>query len=263
MVGRFRDPWISIGYHKKLLLSGWAQKKHEHLELSVLQQADKIIVTSKGTKNEFKQKTVQPIYVVTNGFDTVEFENVILDEKFSVAHIGSLLSERNPINLWKAIASLIEENKDFETAFELKLAGTISETILGSLYSLGLKKYTNILGYVSHKKAQVLQRQSQLLLLIEINSAETNMIIPGKLFEYLQSNRPILAVGPKGADFKAILEETETGVFYEYHEVELIKTHLLHCFNLFKKGNLIVTPKNINQFTRKSLTGQLAAIIKE
>ncbi len=261
-IADFRDPWTSIGYHKKLLLTKWSQKKHENLEQQVLNKADKIIVTSNGTKLEFEQKTEQPIYVITNGFEPVVINDVVLDAKFSIAHIGSLLSERNPVNLWKALAELIQEHEVFKAAFELKLAGVVSETIITSLKDIGLEKYTKVLGYVSHKEAQLLQRQSRVLLLIEIDSEETKMIIPGKLFEYLQSNRPILGIGPKGADFSVILKETNTGVFYEYHEIEAIKKQIMSYFELFLQDNLLVRPTHIENYTRKSLTGRLAEVIK-
>ena len=65
----FRDPWTSIGYHKKLKLSSVAQKKHKKLESLVLNTADKIIVTSATTKKEFSALTQKPIEVITNGYD--------------------------------------------------------------------------------------------------------------------------------------------------------------------------------------------------
>jgi hypothetical protein len=49
-------------------------------------------------------------------------------------------------------------------------------------------------------------------LLIEINSKETQSIIPGKLFEYMVSGRPII-IGPNDSDFADIISETNTGVF--------------------------------------------------
>ena len=61
----FRDPWTSIGYHKKLKLTASSQKKHKVLEHSVLNQADQLIVTSPRTKNEFQQITDKPIAVIT------------------------------------------------------------------------------------------------------------------------------------------------------------------------------------------------------
>jgi hypothetical protein len=54
---------------------------------------------------------------------------------------------------------------------------------------------------------------NRVLLLIEIDSPETKSIIPGKLFEYMVSNRPIIAIGPNGSDFAEIITETNTGIF--------------------------------------------------
>ncbi len=65
----FRDPWTTIGYHKALKLSSYADKKHKALEKEVLTTADTIIVTSKTTKTEFQAITSQPIEVITNGYD--------------------------------------------------------------------------------------------------------------------------------------------------------------------------------------------------
>lgn len=53
----FRDPWTTIGYHKALKLSSYAEKKHKALEREVLNSADTIIVTSKTTKAEFEAIT--------------------------------------------------------------------------------------------------------------------------------------------------------------------------------------------------------------
>ena len=91
----FRDPWTTIGYHKALKLTASSKQKHNKLELEVLNTADEVIVTSNHTKQEFKTKTKQPITVITNGYDTHSVRVEGKDEKFTFAHIGSLLSERN------------------------------------------------------------------------------------------------------------------------------------------------------------------------
>ncbi|MDB4293560.1 glycosyl transferase family 1, partial [Maribacter sp.] len=60
----FRDPWTSIGYHKKLKLTKASEQKHKDLEKMVLNTADKLIVTSETTKKEFQEITDQPISVI-------------------------------------------------------------------------------------------------------------------------------------------------------------------------------------------------------
>ena len=262
-IADFRDPWTSIGYHKKMRLTKRAANKHVELERKVLQSADKIIVTSIGTEKEFKQKTTKPIHIITNGFEPFnkEIDNS-LDEKFTISHIGSLLSARNPEILWEVLNELIIENNQFAQNFELKLAGVVSKVVMESIVNNGLKNYINNLGYVSHEDALNLQHQSQLLLLIEIDSEETQMIIPGKLFEYIQSGRPILSLGPKNADFATIIKETETGSFFLYSEKELLKKQVLKYFEAFLEKKLSVSPKGIEKYTRENLTAQLAQLIQ-
>lgn len=257
----FRDPWTTIGYHKALKLSSSAEKKHKALEKEVLTTADTIIVTSKTTKTEFQAITSQPIEVITNGYDVEKVTKQPLDEKFTLAHIGSFLSERNPRILWKALKELIKENPDFRRDFQLKLIGAISQEVLNTISEFRLNDYVLNLGYVSHQEAVEHQRKSQVLLLIEINSNDTKSIIPGKLFEYMVSERPILAIGPEGSDFAEIITSTNTGVFFLYDELEPLKALLLKYYNLYREQNLKVHAVGLQQYSRKSLTEKLAKLI--
>ena len=83
-VADFRDPWTQIGYHKKLKLSSFAQKKHKKLEASCLQTADQLVVTSLKTKTLFSELTTTPVQVLTNGFDFEITTSTPLDSKFTL-----------------------------------------------------------------------------------------------------------------------------------------------------------------------------------
>jgi galactitol-specific phosphotransferase system IIB component len=257
----FRDPWTTIGYHKALKLSDYAAKKHKSLEKKVLNAADTIIVTSKTTKVEFQKITSKPIEVITNGFDSETTEKQELDHKFSLAHIGSFLSDRNPKILWESLSELINENQGFKANFELKLIGAVSQEITNNIHNFRLENFVNNLGYLSHKEAVAHQKKSQVLLLIEIDSPETASIIPGKLFEYMASSRPIIAIGPKNSDFAEILTSTNTGTFFEYSEKEKLKSIILHYFNLYLQRNLKTEGIDIEQYSRKNLTKKLSEIL--
>lgn len=258
----FRDPWTTIGYHDKLHLSESAAQKHRALEKKVLNTADEIIVTSPSTQAEFEKKTIKPVTVITNGFDHEKVAPQNLDEKFSLAHIGSLLSERNPVNLWQALSDLVKEIPGFSDHLQLKLIGTVSKEVLETMGSYNLSDYVSNLGYVSHQEALEHQRKSQVLLLIEINSRNTISIIPGKLFEYMISNRPILAVGPHGSDFAQMIQKTNTGVFYDYAAKDQIKQTLAKWYAQYLEKNLKVHAVGIDQYSRHSLTRQLSTLLK-
>lgn len=262
-IADFRDPWTTIGYHKELMLSRSSAQKHKDMERNVLEAASKIIVTSPTTKKEFGQITSKPIAVITNGYDVENKVKELLDEKFTLAHIGSFLSERNPRILWKALKELKKEITGFADDFQLKLIGKVSQDVLTSIKEFKLDNQLLNLGYLTHLQAVTEQQKSQVLLLIEINSDETRGIIPGKLFEYLVSDRPIIAVGPKGSDFEEILVQTNTGTFFAYDEKKQLKQTILDHYKLFKEQNLKVYPIGLQQYSRKNLTKQLVDYLQK
>lgn len=260
-IADFRDPWTNIVYHKELKLSQKSEKKHKELEQKVLTLADQIIVTSPSTKTEFSAITSKPIEVITNGYDVERIEKQPLDQKFSIAHIGSLLSERNPRILWKALREIIKEDANFKNDFELKLIGIVSQQVHDTIREFRLDSFVKNLGYLSHTKSVIEQRKSQVLLLIESDSEETKMILPGKLYEYMASHRPILAIANENSDIKNIIVTTNTGVFCDYSEKEKVKQTILSYYQLYKENQLKTSPIGLQFFSRKKLTEKLAQLL--
>ena len=260
-IADFRDPWTTIGYHKQLRLTKWAEKKHKKLEAEVLTGADKIIVTSKVTKSEFKLITSKPVEVITNGFDDERVSDFSLDSKFSLAHIGSLLSKRNPEILWQVLSELVQENTEIAKDLELKFVGAVSDQVLKSIHNHKLSDYVNEVGYVTHNEAIKIQKESQILLLIEIDSEATKCIIPGKLFEYMVSNRPILALGPKGSDVERIITETNTGNYFYYEAHNALKSTILRHYKSYKTDDLKTQPIGVQKYHRKALTESLSKML--
>ena len=260
----FRDPWTTIGYHKDLKLGRRAKNKHLALETEVLKTADAVVVTSPHTQKEFQEKTSQPVKLITNGFDLSPNSNVEQPSgDFTLSHVGTLLSERNPEVLWNVLSDLCKENQEFANDFTLNLAGNVSDEVLKSIKGFGLQTHLNNLGYLNHNQATDLMYNSQCLLLIEIDSAETKAIIPGKLFEYLASRRPIIALGPKEADIKTLIQENDAGVFHEYNEEVALKKTILKFYDHYKQGNNASNPSDhFLKYHRRQTTQSLAEEIE-
>lgn len=260
-IADFRDPWTTIGYHKKLKLTKSAERKHLQLEFKVLQSADYLVVTSYKTQEEFQAKTQVPIKVITNGYDVYHLPPQEKDSQFTIAHIGSLLSDRNPKQLWEALYELTQEHPEFASLFRLKLIGVVSEAIIDQLNAIGLMPYVELVGYVGHTDAIAAQQQSRILLLIEIDSEETKGIIPGKLFEYMSSETPILAVGPEGSDVEQLIKTTNTGCYFGYNDKALIKSQILSYFEAYKANTLETHPIGLQQYSRQQLTKALTDLL--
>jgi len=260
-IADFRDPWTSIGYHEKLRLSKASQQKHKDLERKVLSSADQIVVTSQATRLEFENITSKPIEVVTNGYEDNPY-TMALDEDFTIAHIGSLLTDRNPTRLWKVLYELVQTNELFAEKLKIQLVGVVGDEVKDSLAEHGLADYVDFKGYLNHQEVLQLQQKAQLLLLLEINSAPTAGIIPGKLFEYFAAKRPILAIGPKEWEAGIMVQATESGTFLTPEDTTELNTVLLEWFSRYQEKRLVANPKNIEQYHRRQLTETLANIIR-
>ncbi|QBA64280.1 glycosyltransferase family 4 protein [Muriicola soli] len=260
-IADFRDPWTSIGYHKALRLTRQSQKKHKELEQEVLHSADQILVTSNTTKQEFEAITHKPVITITNGYDQAAEGKIIPDTHFTISHIGSLLSERNPYVLWKVLADLVSEEDEFAMDLRIKFTGVVSDEIVNDIQGFGLGSNLEVTGYLPHKEAVLSQRKSQILLLVEIDSEETRGIIPGKLFEYMAAQRPILAIGPKSWEAGSMVRESACGEVFTYNMEAELKTSLLKWYKAYKGNSLKLTSENMEQYSRKALTKKLAAYI--
>ena len=102
-----------------------------------------------------------------------------------------------------------------------------------------------------------------MLLLIEIDSEDTKAIIPGKLFEYMASETPVLAIGPANSDIQQILEKTNSGCYTLYSEKDKLKYQILEYFKLYQNKSLKSTPIGLQKYSREDLTKELSQLIKE
>ncbi len=262
-IADFRDPWTDIDYFHQLPLTKSSKRKHQQLEASVLQQANMNIVVGKTMQENFL-KITENVKVISNGFDNSEStKDVInLDTTFSITHIGLMNADRNPKALWKALAELTNEHPHFAKDLEIKLIGKIADEVNQELVKY---KFTNVtkIDYVPHIEVEAYQRKSQVLLLAINKVPSAKGIITGKIFEYLQAKRPILAIGPENGDLATILEQTNSGTIVGFEDAKQLKKVVLDLYQQFKSGSLQINSTGIEKFHRKQLTAQLADVLKQ
>lgn len=259
----FRDPWTNIDFYKDLKLTTSADRRHHQLERTVLQDATAVTVISNGMAKDFNRILPRTYDVITNGFDAddiISSPSPELDKKFSIAHIGTLVSTRNPESLWKVLHQLLSTQQDLAKDLEIKLIGKIDHTVTESLEAHGLTSYVNRIPYLSHDQVVLSQCQSQVLLLIINNTPNANMILTGKFFEYLAAQRPILCLGPVDGDAAAILRNTHAGQIADHGDTKTLEKHILDYYSRYKSGDLHSESKNIEAYSRIVLTKQLASV---
>lgn len=261
-VADFRDPWSDWDLLDKLGVKGVIRAWHRKLEKSVITTADLVLTASRGIEESLlaKAKDIQ-IAEITNGFDRDDLPTAKLKNqynKFRMTHLGLLNELRNPHVLWDCLEEICEELPGFQADLELLLAGMVSESILERLQnSERLRSQLKHLDYISHQEVFEYYQDTSILLLL-LNSQESEqLIIPGKLFEYLLVEKPVLAIGRKNSEVDEILNYTAVGQVFEADEKEAIKTMILESYKGFKVNESIVQPNHIEQFSREYLTKQL------
>ncbi|MBU8881640.1 glycosyltransferase [Kaistella sp. DKR-2] len=262
-IADFRDPWTEISYYKHLKLTKSSDQKHRDLEQKVFETADITLATSYSDAENFRKKGANA-FCITNGFDQVDSEIQISGskkQKFTLSYIGVLEQLRNPAVLWQVLSELIHENADFKNDFELKFVGRIDDKILAEIESSVLKNSVKNLGYLAHSEANIEMQSSDLLLMTNFPNESSKGIIPGKIFEYLATGKPIVSFGPKDSDVKKILEETNAGKHFSYEDSEYLKLFILEKYKNWKLGLITSDTQNIEKFSRRNLTERLSEII--
>lgn len=259
----FRDPWTNIDFYDKLMLTKSADKKHRELEIQVLKTADILVTVSGNWAKDFKNLCKRDVEVITNGFDETDFDfsAVKLDEKFSIAHIGAMNKDRNPVAFWQALSELTTEDESFEKHLKIKLTGKNDVAVVESIEQNRLQQFTELISYLPHEKIAKQICSSQILLLPLNNTPNVLGIIPGKLFEYLAAKRPIFVIGNPKGDTARIVNEAGAGAVCDFTEKEKMKTELKNYFEKFRSGTLTIESSGIQQFSRRKLTGDFAALL--
>lgn len=265
----FRDPWTNIDYYRDLMLTKASDRKHHELEKTVLQKADAVVSVGKTMSDEFaaiaKNNAKDKFYIINNGYDEYDLPNekIELSKNFTLIHAGTLVRTRNPVSLWKALKEMIAENPSFAGDLEIMLAGKADISVNESLKNFGLEKFVTRKGYISHDDAVKFLNTSQILLLVLNDTPNAKGILTGKLFEYLASRRPILAIGPEDGDAAEIIRECKAGLTVSFQAPEKMKQAIAEFYRQFKTGYAQCKSEGIEKFSRIALTGKLTDILNQ
>lgn len=263
-VADFRDPWTKMFYFKHLNLTPRAERKHHEQEKSVLDGATRVVAVSPLVQDEFKAMTDTPVELITNGFDEEDFrKDVERDEYFNITHTGLFASDGNPEILWKVLSEKCAGDEEFRRSLRIRLVGKTDKEITDSIKTAGLAANLKDFGYRNHETAVREQLNASVLILPLRKEPEYRAVLPGKLFEYLASRRPILGIGQTDGAMARIVSDTCSGVVYDWDDEKRIRTWIDFCWEEFKNDELYDNTSDISRFTRRSLTARLAGLLNQ
>ena len=261
-IADLRDPWTDIHYYKKLYPVKIAAKINEKYERKMIETADKIVVTCRATQDVFLSKsqhvTADKFAVITNGFDEDDFLPVKNNsqEKFTITYIGILYNTQDIQCVLSAFATM--KNKD---DCRLRFVGH-SGIIVSDIEKHNLQAHTEILPQVKHSEAVQLMADSSVLVLLVPDKEESAAFLPGKLFEYLASRRPILCIAPSSHEITRIIAQCDAGKTFSYSDAQNITVWLEEKKKIWEiHKRCEIENKNYLRYSRKEITKELINFI--
>jgi len=255
-----RDYWTLLsdynllGYGPNRLLAKASEKR-------CLKAASLIVTATQGIADDlachFDQSFREKSYVLFNGHDEADFVSLQPGEKtensFIISYFGALYAKRSLKWLLRALNSLEKQHK-LPEGFELRLFGNYHRETLLEIEKSGIAKLVKIIPQLQHRDALQQMLDSDALLLI-INSDSPKGTLTSKLFEYLRSAKPILALCPSNSEAAMILKESGHELVCSMESSTAILKCLLQLFS--ERRNLHSYHYPADRFERRKQIGGL------
>lgn len=256
----FRDPWSRMYYLKYLPMTPATWRKLREMEQGVLDSCSTVLACTPLMQEEFQEQTATPVACITNGFDEEDFAGPVpeADGSFNITHTGLFAADGNPLTLWKVLAEMAAEDPWFKESLRLRLMGKVDKEVLDAIADSGLSGNVVALGSQNHAEAVREQRSATLLILPLRNDPEYRPILPGKLFEYLASRRPVLGIGQRDGAMARVLSDTKAGITAEWEEAGVMKDFIGAAWRQFCEGSVPATAGDIGPYSRRATAHQLA-----
>lgn len=260
-IADLRDPWTDIYYYPKLSHTESSKKKDLAYEKSVMENADAVTVTSPITQKLYSGKVdtkfASKFHTITNGFDADDMSigSRPTPDKFIITFAGTVNEQ---FGLEEFIASIKELSKENVL---LQFVGTM-DLYTKNLLEKEIPNKHKIISYVPHKELMGYLMNSQALLL-SIPKGNNQGTIPGKLFEYLATQKQIICLAPTGSSAENIIHECEAGKTFTHDDKPGIKTHLAQLLADATAGkDIAVKSAGYKKYSRKELAKQFSKVIQ-
>ncbi len=233
------DPFLS--YYKVRLIKPYERK--------ILNSSDVVLSVSEPLIKEFKQFCAHDRFLeIKNGYDYKEIHDVSFQPQFTMSFLGRFYATIKPDNWFRAFSELIIE-KELPSNCRINIVGNyknikIPDSIASNVFQIGA---------VPHSKAIAMSLDADVLVVVHPTGRKG--VYTGKLFDYLASNKPILALCDPQDVIGSLLNETKSGFIVDNADIAGIKKAILQCYSIWK--NKEVLPRDwekIRQYTRQNQT---------
>ena len=269
----FRDPWFEDPPEPDTpAIVHWFARR---LEAKVVARADHIVASTKHLKEmlvaRYLRESPTKFSVIPNGYDEADFKALseqpyAKQRQLTIVHTGSVNADfRDPRPLFRAIRTAADQGLLDVSTLSLRFigGGTFGESaeMLQCLNETGLQQTVSFLPRVSYDEVIKELGHADIALLLQA-STDTAALVPAKLYEYLRSQKPVLALVNPGAS-QELISETAGGWAIEPCDHKGLTAVIVEIYRLWDSGELIhkgASLHAVEQYSRQNLTGALADI---
>jgi glycosyltransferase involved in cell wall biosynthesis len=269
-IADMRDPMTDVDYPPDPL----ARRIYRWIEHKTVIHCTRVVLTTSGAMSDYKTRFPQTspsrFHVIENGYDEENFvaaENLVVPvsrEKrpFVLVHSGIIYpSERDPLHFFRALAAMLKQGLIFPDKLSVILRATAHDEYLQRLidqYNIG--DIVSLAPPIPYREALSEMLTADGLLILQ--AANCNNQIPAKLYEYLRTRRPILALtDPIGNTAATLLEAGIDTIAPLDSENDIIR-ELLRFLELGKKNEApVASMEKILASSRRARTEELASLL--
>ncbi|HVK37018.1 MAG TPA: glycosyltransferase [Candidatus Kapabacteria bacterium] len=268
-IAGFRDPWTNfITTPKRWALPAKIDRMLEH---AVFREADEVEVAWVGITRDARSKYPDlpeaKFHHLPNGFDSRDIPTVDRsersDDRFTVTYTGSMYGRRNPDAFLRAVESLVRRGEVERSRIRLRFIGRFGEEVMEMFRTSDLGDAIEVVGYMAHTESIRQLLLADALLLVVDECDESSEVVPGKVYEYVGSGRPVIAVAPERSAIADLIAETRGGFVAHQSNVAGIADAFLRLYRAHVAGTAALDPDTaaIARYERRSVTGELARLL--
>ena len=268
----FRDEWTNNPYILDMNYPAFRTRIEKKMERAVVENCDYFITNTpimlKNFQNDYPTLTKKNSIVISNGYDEEDFAELNrakpTNDKFVITYTGAIYGQRRPDSFFQALQELIKEGKILKHKIEVRLIGEYAQKALDEkITNYQLEDVVKVFPYMPHLESIQKLLESDTLLLIIGSGPGAATFYTGKIFEYMNTGRPILALAPPEGVAAQVLKESQTGYIADDQDILGIKENIQVLYKKWDRQEEAVTPQwnIIEQYERKMLTKRLAEIL--
>jgi glycosyltransferase involved in cell wall biosynthesis len=264
-IADFHRPWTSTIYYDRLPLTKAANKRHRGLLETVIAEADAMVQVAESWAQRLRVAGGKRVETITNGFDRDDLPPslTLRTDKFRIHYSGLMTADHNHEVLWEALRAVSKGFIGFKAALEIELAGRVDASVVNMATHYGFAPNLVQTGFLTQPERLGRMATAHMLLLPSNRTEVGAGFVPTGLFEYMSTGRPILHIGPPEGDAGRILSDTGTGIALASTDFHGVKTLITDWYEMHKKGHLALESTNLDQYSVRNLTSQLAGLLDE